>query len=100
MSKQNKCFLPKKATLKPSSHKLRLPQLTTLEPESVLPKSDLDGSNTQERKKYGGLYDKRDGQYICLNCMTGYKSRHGLYSHLSLTNCGYGDRPKAKEKRN
>jgi len=61
---------------------------------------DLSKKKVTGRRMFGGLYDTQDDQFKCLNCLTLYKSRNGVYAHLSLTRCGYGVREKAKDKKN
>ena len=75
-------------------------KLSTTPNSSTEEDEDLTKKKITGRRMFGGLYDTQDDQFKCLNCLTLYKSRNGVYAHLSLTRCGYGVREKAKEKKN
>ena len=48
--------------------------------------------------KYQDLYFKEGTDFVCIACNAHYKSMHGIYCHLKITVCGFGQKEGTQKK--
>ena len=72
----------------------KLKSETSEEPE----KKRMNIKREPRVSKYQDFYIKEGTNFVCVACNAHYKSMHGIYCHLKITVCGFGQKEGIQKK--